>query len=125
MISGMVGLTEARILGRRAERELVKVGLADKHGAGSAQPRCDDGIVGRDVTGSHQRSRRGPGPFEINQVLERHRNAVERPAVASTGNVVVGGARGLQRLVCHDGDEGVQLRIERFDLRETFLGQLL
>src|SRR5438552_2584985 len=51
----------------------------------------------------------------IDQVLERHRDAVQRPFVLAAREFGIGIGGGRERLVTRDGDEGVQRGIERVD----------
>ena len=118
----MAHRTEGGVLVRRAERELVQVGLADEHRAGRAQPRRDDRRRRRDVPAPHARRRGGRRPAKIDQILERDRHAVQRAAVAAGGNLLIGGARLRARLVGQHGDEGVDRRIALGDAREAAFG---
>ena len=81
---------EARVFAGRPERELVEVGLADEHRAGFAQAARDDGIRRGDVILADQRTRRGRRALLIDQILERDRNAVQRPEAAAAGDLLVG-----------------------------------
>src|SRR6185436_5245862 len=81
-IEWMVDGTVRGVFVRRAEGELVQVGLADEDGAGRAQPRRDDSVMHRDVTAPDSRCRAGRQPAEIDQILERDWDAVQWTAVA-------------------------------------------
>ncbi len=126
--SGIVGISrraEARIFRGRAERELMKVGLADEHRAGLAQTACHRRVGRRHVILAHERPGRRGRAFAVDQILERERNAVQRSEVAAAGDFFVSLARARQRLIGGDGDERIQLRIELRDRRQAILGDLL
>ena len=78
---GVVGRPVGRVLGRRAHRELVRVGLPD-HRKPRLAP-CGDGRVeDRDVAGENLRPGGGLDPLGGDHVLEGDRNAV--PLASST-----------------------------------------
>ena len=116
--------TERRVLVRRAERELVQVGLADEHRAGL--PQMGDGrrVALGDVALAHARRRGGRRAADVEQILDRDRHAVQRSAVVAGGELAVGVARLLPRLVGHDQDEGVQPRVVRLDPPQALVGDL-
>ena len=81
---------ERGLVAGRPERELVQVGLADDDRAGLAQP-PHDRRVGR------RRSRAGTSepavvgvPRDVDEILHRDRNAVQRAAIPAGGNLAVG-----------------------------------
>ena len=81
---------KCRVFARRAQRELVQVGLADQHGAGRLQPRGDDGVGGGGRERTHVRGGRGGHARLVDQVLERDWDAVQRPAIVSAGQFAIG-----------------------------------
>ena len=94
--------TERRVLVRRAEGELVQVGLADEHRAGLPQVARSTGAscVG-DVALAHARRRRRRRARDVEEVLDRDRHAVQRSAVVAGGELAVGLARLRARFVGH------------------------
>ena len=81
------------LVGRRAERKLVQVGLADDDGAGRPKPGDDRGVGVRDVRRPNARRRRRRCPFQIEEILEGYWDAMQRSAVAPGGNLAIGLAR--------------------------------
>ena len=67
-----------RVLGRRAHRELVHVGLAEDDRAGVAQPLGDVGVVRRAVALEDPRAGRALAALDRDEVLERDRDAEQR-----------------------------------------------
>jgi hypothetical protein len=98
-----------RFLARRAECELVQVGLADQDRARASQCRGDRSIEGSRCTAvSHVRGRRGRDARLIDEILERNRNAVQRTQPGARGLGAIGRLCRGERLVVRDGDERVQ-----------------
>ena len=60
---------------------------------------------------------------DIEQVLDRDRHAVQRPAIVAGGELLVGFARLPQRLVRHDENERVQARIVGLDAPQALFGR--
>ena len=84
---------ERRILVRRAERELVQVGLADEDGACLAQVRDGRRVACGHVAVAHARGGGRRRAADVEQILERDRDAVQRAAVAPGRELAVGLAR--------------------------------
>ena len=58
----------------------MQVGLADEHGAGGGQAACDLGVFRRHAIVEDGAGRGGAHGGGVDVVLERDRNAVQRPA---------------------------------------------
>ena len=116
---------ERRVLVRGAERELVQVRLADDDGAGLAQLRDRRRVATGDVALAHARRRSRRRAPDVEEILDRHRHAVQRTAVVSGRQLAVRLARLPPRLVRHDEDERVQARVVGLDAPQALLGDLL
>ena len=68
------------VLGRRAHRELVHVGLAEDDRAGVAQALGDVGVVRRAIALEDPRAGRALAALDRHEVLERDRDAEQRRA---------------------------------------------
>ena len=113
--SGCRAGAEGGILVRRAERELVQVGLADEDGSRVAEPGDDGAVVGGDVSLAHARGGRRRHAAQVDDVLQRERHAVERPAVVPARELRVSLPRLRQRLIRQNGDESVDRRVSLGD----------
>lgn len=103
----VVHRAERRLLARRAQRELVEIRFADDDRAGFAKSRDHRRIARGDVLASNVR-RGGRGlAGDVDQVLDRDRNAVHRAAVYAAPLFVVRGLRGSTCAGFVDEDEGV------------------
>ena len=111
----MPNRAERGILARRPEREFIQIGLANEHGTRLAQCRDNGRVCARDVPLAHARSRRGRNAGDVDDVLDRNRDPVQRPAVAARGEFPIGRFRIAARLGGHHVDEGVQRRLEFVD----------
>jgi hypothetical protein len=116
MCSGIVAAAENRIVAEGAERRLVHEGLAEEHRAALAQARdagrvvpCDAGLARADAGRCRQAG-------NVDVVLHRQRDAVDRPPECSTPQALIRCARGRTRALHVDANECIQPRIERLDL---------
>ncbi len=116
--------SERRVLARRAEGEFVEVGLADHDGAGPPQMDDDRRVMLGDMPGAHARRRRRGGAAHVDQILDRHRHAVQRAAIAPGGDLAIRLARLVARLVGHHENERVQPRVAGLDARQARVGGL-
>jgi hypothetical protein len=86
----------------------VQVGLADDHRAGLAQARDDRRIAlrmaRRDCRAGRRRRAR-----DIDQILHRDRNAMQRATIPAAGDFLFGAPRLGERAVAHHGNERVEL----------------
>jgi hypothetical protein len=110
---------EDRIERLRAGAELRRVRLADRDRAGRAQPRDERRIFRRHVIAINRRAERRAHAGCRLQVLVRDRQTVQRTHGLPTGQPIVGGPRRLHRPLGGEGDDGVELRIDRFDPRQV------
>jgi len=102
----------------------VQVRLPDKHDAGAAQMRGDRRVaLSRRVSGAHAGRGGGRRPAHVDQILDRHRHAVQRSAIVSGGDLAIGFARLPSGLAGHDEDERIQPRIIGLDPRQARVGR--
>ena len=121
------------MLGRRAHRELVHVGLAQDDRAGLAQPLGDVRVVWRAVALEDARARGALAAGHGHEVLERDRDAQQRPqCVERVGRVGPGGRQagvggvGLgQGAFAVDREPRVEPAVVALRRREMGLGQLV
>jgi hypothetical protein len=100
---------------RPANRELMGRQLAKQDGTGGAQLGGDAGVGARDVVDEDLGMTSGRQPDRIDDVLETVGNAVERAAVAASGDLALGRARGLECPFRGEPDKGMQLRLDTLD----------
>ena len=112
---GIDGGRPGQVEGGTADGELVGRQLSEEHGPGRAQPRRDDGVLRRDVLPEEPRMRGGPKAGRVDDVLERERDAVERPAVRAGHDLALRLARRDERGIGRDAQERVQAPIDSPD----------
>src|SRR5581483_5132630 len=98
-------------LGHADGAELRRVRLADDDEAGLADPADDGRVDGRHVVGVRLARERRADPAGLVQVLDRDRDAVERPVARRVG-------------LLHDRDVRVHLRVDAVDPLVVELEQL-
>jgi hypothetical protein len=110
-----------RVRADARERELAHVRPSDDHGARRAQARHGDG-VGRRGRGVHQDRRPGGGglALDVEQVLDRDRDALERRAHPPRATLPVALVRRGARALGVHAQEGPSVRRDR---RERCFGQ--
>ena len=113
-----------RCRGRAAVRELVQIELAEQDRARVLQSARDFGIFGRNAVLEQLARAGGANAGGVDVVLERDRNAVQRPAPLPTLLLGLHLPRRGERLFGDDGDEGVQLRVVLVDSLQARLRQL-
>jgi hypothetical protein len=112
------------VLGGRAHRELVHVGLAQRDQVSVAEPLHDGGVVGRDPALEDFRAGRGRHVLGGEHVLDGDRDTREG------SQRVAGGAAGVdlrgrgQRGIPGDVEEGVQVGVDGRDVIEMRAGDL-
>ena len=120
----------ARDVGR-AHGELVQIGLAEQHRAGAPQVAAHGRFVGRHEVEEDARAGGGQHALGAEQVLDRERDAFQRPRLAPR-DAPIRIRRHLERALGRLGDEGVErsarrhrLEVRRGQLRrrELFLAQ--
>jgi hypothetical protein len=89
--------------------------LADDDRAGGAQLRHYGGVAPRPASGGERRAKLSRVIRGIDDVLDRDRNAVERPDRPTLRAALVESARLRQRMVDVEMDERLDLTIERFN----------
>ena len=112
-----------RAVGHAFPAELGRGGLADKHRAVLAQPRGRGRVVvprGLRIDGLRA-AQRGPAARK-NQVLDRHRHAVEQPLRLARQPARFRRFRFVERAI-GDQIERIELRVERFDALEHGAGR--
>ena len=80
------------------------------------------GVAVRDVAVAHARGGGRRRAVDVEDVLQRDRNAVQRPAIAARRQLPVRRARLCERLVGEHGDERVDRRIAIGDLLQAAFG---
>ena len=103
------------VIVQHPQRNFVQVQLAQYNRARRLQLLHHHRIGGWHIIRKEFRAERRPHARCLVQVFERHRNAVQRPAQSSRLQVGLGSGGSLQRLFAHDGDIGVQARVQRRD----------
>src|SRR5687768_7151749 len=100
---------ERRFVARRAQRKLMEVGLADQNSAGFAQARDESRVTLREVPCSNARGSGRRKPFDVDQIFDGYRSAMQRAPRSSLPQLFIEFAGLLHRLCLEDRDE----RIER------------
>ncbi len=115
----VVRRAERGVLGGGAHRELVHVGLAERHETRSAEPLDDRGVVGRGPALEHARARGGRHVDGAEHVLDRDGHAGERPERGAVGalRVDLGGAP--ERALTGDVEERVDVAVDVVDAVEV------
>jgi hypothetical protein len=98
--------------------------LADQHGTGGAQARNHGRVRRRAMVPPQFRMAGGGKPGDVDDVLDRIGNAVQRPAPRSARDFGLRRLRFGQRALRRDQQEGVDRRIDVVDPLEQRLGQL-
>ena len=122
----------ARVLGRRAHRELVHVGLAQDHGAGVVQPLGDVGVERRAVALEDPRAGGRLAARDRDEVLERDRDPEQRVERVDRRRTVgprgrqpgIGGVGLGQRPLVVEREPGVEAVVGRVRPREVRRGDL-
>ena len=102
-----------------AEGELHRMRLADDDHAGADQLLRQGGRAGAAALTPYGRAAGRHTTFHLDQILERDRDAMQRPDGVARTDGLVGGVRRETCLLVVDLDEGVQLRVELGDALET------
>ena len=122
-IPRVTGRAVRGVLGGRAHRELVHIGLAERHEAGSAGARHDGRVVGRQVALEDLRSARGGLIRRDQDVFDRQRNAGERMQLLPRRACAVDGVGCGQGTVV-DVQERVHIPVDGRDPIQERLGGL-
>ncbi len=120
----MTPRTVSRVLVGGSERELVKIGLADQNRTGLSEPRDHEGVAAGHMARADAGRGRCWNSGDIDQILQRDRNPVQRSTVHAGGHLAIGNRSLLPGAVGSDADKGVQTMTARGDDRETLLGEL-
>src|SRR5678815_1948825 len=118
----MAHRTERRVFVGRAEGKLVEVRLAQEDCTSLTQTCGRDRIATCDVPGTNVGRCRGRNALEIDDVLERNRNAMKRAAILSPSELRVRLSGLRKSLVRQDGDVRVDRRIPFGDSRQAVGG---
>jgi len=120
----VAGQAMQRRVGVDAQAEVRQVGTADGDRAGRAQlfhlrgvDRGDRLSQGRDRLGSG-------GARQVDVLLDRARDAVQRAKAGAVRHRPVGRVRGREGLVWEEADDGVELRVDRLDAIQVRLDNL-
>ena len=103
---------------------LVHVQLAQDHRPPVPQSADDLGVPGGDAILEDAAGRGGAHTRRIHQVLEGDRDSVQWPPRRAVPQAGLRLTRLGQGLLGRDRDEGVELRVQRFDAAQAGLGQL-
>ena len=106
---------ERQIETRPANGELMRAEFAQYDGARGAEFADADGVLFRHVIDEDLRMARGRQTGHVDDVLDAHRNAVQRPARAARHQFRLGGPRRRHRALGVQADEGVQFRLQHLD----------
>ena len=107
-----------------AEGELDKARLAEQHRPRLPQPAGAGRVPGRHLVPEQQRSPRSRQPGNVDEVLDRQRDAVEGADVVPALDRGLRGAGGRQGAVGGDAEVGVELLVAAADAVEVVLGDL-
>ena len=110
--------SKRRFVARRAEREFVEVGLADDDRAGLAQTGHDWRVGSGDVPGSHSRRGCRRTAFDVDQILDGNRPAVQRTARSTLAQLLVEQLAPAPSPRLEDRDEGIERRVQLGDALE-------
>ena len=124
-IPRVVGVAERGMLGRRALRELIKVGLAENRHAGSLNLLDNRGIVRRHPAFENLRGGGRGDALGDDHVLDRNRHAgkLRQAFRISRGELLVEGVGLGERFLIGDVQEGVDRGLCGLDDVEVCLGQ--
>ena len=132
LVEGVARRAEHFVVGLRAEAEFRHVGLADDDGAGGAHALDDVAVLLRHEIGEDARAEGGAQALRQRQVLDRDRQAEQRPGLGAAGKPEVGGL-GLGKDFCApaqrddridravDGLDAVEKCADDFDHRDAAL----
>ena len=97
------------------EPELRTVGLAEHDGSGTENPLHGERVRARHVVAEDERALRRPHTAGVFRVLDRHRDAVQRPQRVAAHHRILGGPCRAQRALPRDGQIGTQSSVEALD----------
>src|SRR6185312_9734328 len=123
-VPGIARRRPGQVEGRAADGEFMGGELAEQDAAGRFEPCRHRRVRGREVVGEQLRMRRRRQPLDIDDVLERVRDAVEGAAPASGGDLGLGLPRHLERPLGQRADEGIEAAVEAIDACEQRRRQL-
>ena len=119
VVPGVVAAAVERVVGLVEPDQLRDVGLAEHDRAGLAQPTHEGRVGGRRGTGETRDAARRRQAGDVERLLQRDRNAVQRPGVLAPSERPVG-VLGLGcRLLEAVDDDGVERRVQPFGPREV------
>ena len=102
----------------------MKVGFADNDRASIAQTGHDWRIGSGDVPGSHSRRGGGRHTFDVDQVLDGNRPAMQRAARSTMAQLLVEHSRLLHRVALEYRNEGIERWVQFGDPLER-VGDML
>ena len=114
-VPGVQGAAVQRIVGRRAHRQLGRVGAPDDDRAGVQKVLDQRRVIGRDDALERGHAVGGRRALDVDVLLDGHRDAVQRPELGTVGQRAVRAIRGGEGLVAVVVDDRVELGIERAD----------
>ena len=120
----VVGREVGRVLGGRAHRELVHVGLAEHDDAGRLDPAADRRVPRRYPALQDLRAGGGRDAFGDYDVLHGQRNAGQRTQFLAVGPAPVHRSGGRERALAVDVQERLDVGVHRLDPVEVGLRDL-
>jgi hypothetical protein len=107
-----------------AQAEVRQVGPAHGDRAGRAQPLHLRGVDRGDRLGQGRDRVRGRGARQVDVLLDRERDAVQRAESGAVRHRPVGRVGGREGLVWQEADDGVEGRVDRLDPVQVRLDHL-
>jgi hypothetical protein len=107
-----------------AQAEVRQVGAPDGDRAGRAQPFHLGGVDRGDRLGQSRDRLRGGGARQVDVLLDRARDAVQRAEAGAVRHRPVGRVGGREGLVRQEADDGVEVRVDRLDAVQVRLDHL-
>jgi hypothetical protein len=102
----------------------MKVGFAEEDGARVSKSPCNFCILAGNVRREHAAGGRRALGFNVNQVLKRHRDAVQRSAIFTLVDFFFDDASLEIGEVVSDGDKRILLKIEMLNPAQALTGKL-
>ena len=107
-----------------AQTEVRQVGTAQGDRTGRAQPFHLRGVDRGDCLSQGRDRLRGGGARQVDVLLDRARDAMQRAEAGTVRHRPVGRVRGREGLIRQEADDGVEVRIDRHDPVQVGLDNL-